>query len=144
MHRTPQRPKRAPKHPRLRTRAGSPGAATKRRRRKPPRIVTVQAASKLARNRWLKEPRTLMEVVADLCEKKGYWSLITLEDQCLLPRGTLKQMRFDPTRRFGPKCARAIASHFGAPFIAAANPNEPIGKLVEWEERALAAPRVLT
>ena len=85
-----------------------------------------------------------MEIVADLVIEYPAWSLLTLERQCELPYGTFKQMRSNPTRRFGATCERQMALHFGVPFIAAANPNQPIGELVEWEERVMADPKVLT
>lgn len=86
----------------------------------------------------------MLEVVSQLCEALPGWSLLAVERDCGLPYGTLKQMRYDPERRFRYAHARSISRHFGLPYIAAAYPNEPIGDLVEWEERALADPGVLT
>lgn len=135
---------RRPKRRKIRTRAKTPGAASKHRRRKPAAVPSVRRASGLARTRWLREERTLLEFLSQYCEDTPGWSLLGVERACELPYGTLKQMRYDPERRFRYANARSVSRLFGLPYIAAAYPNEPIGELVEWEERALAAPQVLT
>lgn len=99
-----------------------------------------------ARERWRDEARTLVELLYDRLRSGALTgcsrTLGDIEHDLGIGQGIIKMMRHKPTRHLSLANTRSVVRNLGLPWIAAAYPHEPIGKLVQFEDLALSDPLV--